>query len=107
MYVAALFPITALACWAAHRAEWIWGQKDCSRIVIDEWAGFLVAMAGISPSVITVTAGFLIFRLFDVIKPFPIRWLERRVSGGMGVVVDDLAAGIYTSILMHAGRNLL
>jgi phosphatidylglycerophosphatase A len=106
-YVVALFPIIALACWAAHQAERIWGQEDSPRIVIDEWAGFLVAMTGMTPTATTVAAGFLIFRLFDIVKPFPIRWLEGRVNGGMGVVADDLAAGIYTSILLHAGKNLL
>jgi phosphatidylglycerophosphatase A len=104
-YLAVLLPFTALACWAAHQAERIWGERDCSKIVIDEWVGFLVTMAGIAPTWGTVIAGFLVFRLIDIVKPLPIRWLERRISGGVGVVIDDVLAGVYASILMHVGRN--
>ena len=103
--MAILPPFAALACWVAHQAEQIWSEKDCSKIVIDEWTGFLVTMAGIVPTWGTVIAGFLIFRLVDIIKPFPIRWLERRIHGGAGVVIDDVLAGVYASILMNAGRH--
>jgi len=77
----------------SSRAEVILGVQDSGVIVIDEIAGFLAAMAGLPLTWKSVAAGFFLFRVLDVIKPFPIRAVERRVSGGWGVMLDDLLAG--------------
>jgi len=86
-----------LSCWIADRAERYWGRKDDRRIVIDEVMGFLVTMFWIPASLPKIAAGFIAFRFFDIVKPFPIRRLEH-VKGGFGVVLDDVLAGMYANI---------
>ena len=91
-----------VAIWFAGISEKILKVKDASAIVIDEVAGFMVALLGLPFNTFTVVAGFLIFRIFDIVKPFPIRQLERNLPGGAGIVLDDVAAGIYTNFLLRA-----
>lgn len=74
--------------------------KDPQFVVIDEVAGQLVALIAVPPAWKTFLAGFILFRVFDMWKPFPIRRLER-LPEGTGIVVDDLAAGVYALIVMH------
>ena len=85
----------------ASAAEKILNQKDPAKIVIDEIAGIMVAFTGLPFNLKTVIAGFVIFRVFDILKPFPIRSLERRVSGGSGVVLDDVLAGVYANLILR------
>jgi len=92
------------AVWAAHRTEQILGAKDPGPIVIDEMAGMLVTLVGLAPTGGTLLVGFLLFRLLDIAKPFPIRQLERRLPGGWGVVADDVAAGLLANLLLRLGQ---
>ncbi len=78
-------------------------SQDPSELVIDEVAGFLVAMALVPWSVKSLIVGFVLFRLLDIFKPFPISYLDQNVKGGLGVMVDDLAAGFITSLVLQAG----
>jgi len=95
------------AIWIAHDAEIILKKKDPGCIVIDEIAGIMVTFLGLPFNITTAVAGFLIFRLFDILKPFPIRHLERKLSGGAGVVLDDVAAGIYSNLSLRVVVLLL
>jgi phosphatidylglycerophosphatase A len=85
----------AVGIWAAGRAENRIGVEDPSQVVIDEVAGFLTAMAFLPPTWSALTLGFFLFRLFDIWKPFPARQMER-LPGGLGIVMDDVVAGLYT-----------
>ena len=94
--------------WASSRVENLWGH-DSSRIVIDEVVGQMitygVAAGRYQLSAIFMATGFGLFRLFDITKPFPIRRLER-LPGGLGVVADDVGAGLYGLValaLIHYG----
>ncbi len=93
--------ISALGIWAASRAEAILDRKDPPQIVIDEIVGQLLSFGLIfkDPSFFLLLLGFLFFRLFDILKPFPIRKLEK-VPLGFGIVLDDLAAGFYASLVV-------
>lgn len=93
--------IIFFAVWIAHEAVRILEQKDPGCIVIDEIAGLVVTLTGLPFNVFTVIAGFLLFRIFDILKPFPIRLLEKNLSGGAGVVMDDVAAGIYSNLVLR------
>jgi len=95
------------AIWIAHDAEIILKKKDPGCIVIDEIAGIMVTFLGLPFNITTAVAGFLIFRLFDILKPFPIRHLERKLSGGAGVVLDDVVAGIYSNLSLRVVVLLL
>jgi len=85
----------------ASAAEKILKQKDPAQIVIDEISGLAVTFVGLPFNLKTGLAGFVIFRAFDILKPFPIRALERRVCGGTGVVLDDVLAGICANLTIR------
>jgi phosphatidylglycerophosphatase A len=101
LYLPCVLVIGLVACWAAGRAEQIFGEQDNRRIVIDEVVGLLVTMAAVPPTWPYLLAGFVLFRIFDVLKPPPIRLIERKVKGGYGVVLDDVLAGIYAQISLR------
>ncbi|MBT8339223.1 MAG: phosphatidylglycerophosphatase A [Desulfatitalea sp.] len=107
---AALFWIVLLtmaAVWIAGKAERQLGRKDPGCIVIDEIAGMAVAVAGIPLTLETGVAGFLLFRLFDIFKPFPIGYAERRLPGGWGIVMDDIIAGLMANVVLRMGLFLV
>ena len=85
----------------AHLAEQHLKAKDPGCIVIDEIAGMCVTMLGMPLTLTTGIAGFFLFRLFDVIKPPPARQMEKKLKGGWGVVMDDVAAGVMANIVLH------
>ncbi len=87
--------------WISGKSEKILNQKDPGCIVIDEIAGMMVTFIGLPFTYRTAVAGFLVFRILDILKPFPIRYLENRVSGGSGIVIDDVAAGLIGNILLR------
>jgi phosphatidylglycerophosphatase A len=94
-----IFVLTAV--WIAGRGEGLLGARDARPIVIDEMCGFLVGLLWLPITPLTLIAGFLLFRFFDIMKPPPIRSLERKLRGGWAVVMDDVFAGIYTMILLR------
>lgn len=79
------------------------GMHDHSGIVIDEVAGYMVAMIAMPVNVWTVTAGFVLFRFFDIFKPWPIQWLDKHVKGGFGMMIDDVLAGLFTVVILQTG----
>jgi phosphatidylglycerophosphatase A len=85
----------------ASAAEKILNQQDSAKIVIDEMAGLMVTFTGLPFNLTTAIAGFIIFRAFDILKPFFIRTLERRLAGGTGIVFDDVLAGIYANLILR------
>ena len=87
--------------WIANSAEIILKQNDPGCIVIDEIAGIMVTFLGLPFNTISAIAGFIIFRIIDILKPFPIRYIERRFAGGAGIVMDDLAAGVCSNIMLR------
>jgi phosphatidylglycerophosphatase A len=90
-----------LAARLAGRAEKLIGEKDAPAIVIDEVAGMLVTLAGLPLTPLNLAAGFAVFRAMDVIKPFPARRIDRNMTGGWGVVLDDVAAGLYSNVILR------
>ena len=89
------------AVFIADAAEKILKQNDPGCIVIDEIAGIMVTFIGWPFNPVTVVSGFIIFRILDILKPFPIRNLDKRISGGLGVVADDVTAGIISNLLLR------
>jgi len=80
------------------------GVHDHPGIVWDEIAGYLVSMAFVPAGWLWVLAGFLAFRLFDILKPWPISWLDQRIHGGLGIMLDDVVAGVFAGLLLWVGR---
>lgn len=77
------------------------GVHDHGGIVWDEIAGYLVTMILAPVTPLSAAAGFVLFRLFDIAKPWPIGWLDARVGGGTGIMVDDLLAGVYAAVILQ------
>jgi len=75
------------------------GVHDHGGIVWDEFVGFWIAMSFLPLSYVTVALGFVLFRLFDILKPWPIGWLDKKVSGGFGIMLDDIIAGLAAGAL--------
>jgi phosphatidylglycerophosphatase A len=100
-YIICTILFILFAIWMAAAAEKILKKKDAAEIVIDEIAGLMVTFIGLPFTLKTVIAGFIIFRTFDILKPFPIRLLEKKVAGGPGVVLDDVLAGLYANLIIR------
>ena len=93
--------IVLLSMWIAGKAERVLRQKDPGKIVIDEIAGVMVTFIGVPFDLLNVVVGFLIFRIMDILKPYPARLLEKKLPGGVGVVMDDVVAGLYSNFLLR------
>jgi phosphatidylglycerophosphatase A len=100
-YALATALVAGIGVWAAGEADAVLGTKDSPTIVIDEVAGFLVAMFLVPFSWRTLAAGFVLFRFFDILKPWPLKRLQD-IPGGPGVMLDDLGAGVYTNVALQA-----
>jgi len=99
-YLTICLLVILVGTWAAGRAEVLLGSTDSPSIVIDEIAGYLVSMFMVPSGWVFVLSGFLLFRAFDIIKPWPLRRLQE-LHGGPGVMLDDIGAGIYSNILLQ------
>ena len=82
-------------------------KSDSSEIVIDEFAGMFVACMFIYHDFISLAFAFLFFRFFDIVKPWPISWADKNIKNGLGILIDDLLAGLFTSILMLAISKII
>jgi len=91
-----LFILTAAAVFVSGRAQDLIGTPDPPAVVIDEAAGFVTAVFFLPPGGTYLLLGFVLFRFFDILKPWPIKRVER-LGGGFGIVMDDLLAGLYAS----------
>ena len=95
--------VTAVGLWASGAAETRFGVKDPGPVVIDEIAGQMVSLLFLAPTLPTLVAGFALFRLFDIWKPFPVRRAES-LPGASGIMADDLVAGVFSNLLIQALR---
>jgi phosphatidylglycerophosphatase A len=104
--LALLIVVTALGTWAAEQAERaLGGGKDPGAIVVDEVAGMTLSVLAVPLSLPALLVAFLLFRVFDVLKPFPAN-VSQRLHGGLGVMADDLIAGLYALALVLLARSL-
>jgi phosphatidylglycerophosphatase A len=101
LYEITLIGFFFLSVWVSENAERFFRKKDDQRIVIDEIIGFLTTMLWVPKTIRFVIIGFFLFRFFDILKPFPIRRLEKGFKGGFGVVLDDVVAGVYANIVLR------
>ena len=110
--VVIIVSVTVLGIWAASRTERVLRIKDPGKVVVDEVAGQLIALMAVSSKVwvlsdfVTVFAAFILFRIFDIVKPYPAHKLEG-MHGGVGIVADDLVAGLYAFLGVMLIRVLL
>ena len=98
-----VLPIFILFSWlVCSQASQDSQSKDHSSIVIDEVAGMLVALSFVAHELIIYFWAFSLFRLFDIWKPWPISWADKSVDGGLGILLDDLIAGLFAGVIIYA-----
>jgi phosphatidylglycerophosphatase A len=102
LYLLSFLGLLAVAIWIAGQAEPLFGEEDSGKITIDEVAGYIAATLFVRPSLATVVASFLLFRFFDIVKPWPARFFDRELHGGAGVVLDDVFSGLYANLALRA-----
>lgn len=93
-YVALIFLAALAGLFICGRAADKIGVHDHGGIVWDEFVGYWITMAFLPAGYVSVVLGFVLFRLFDILKPWPINWFDKKVSGGLGIMLDDIIAGI-------------
>jgi phosphatidylglycerophosphatase A len=101
LYAGALIALTLVAIWISGLAATIYDRKDPPQVVIDEIAGFMLTMTAIPPDAMYIIMGFILFRVFDILKPQPAGWINDRMRGGSGIVLDDIVAGLYANIVLQ------
>ena len=89
------------AAFISGRAEILFENRDARPIVIDEMVGFLITLLWLPLNLLTLCLGFVLFRLFDIVKPPPIGILEKRLHGGWGIVLDDVLAGVFANVTLR------
>lgn len=97
----------AIGCWAAGRAARASREHDPGFIVIDEVTAQWLVLLAVPLDGRWYAAAFLLFRVFDILKPWPIRAIERRAAGGLGIMLDDVAAALYAVVLLLIGEGVL
>jgi phosphatidylglycerophosphatase A len=98
--------VFVLGLFTSHEAEKLLG-KDSGHIVIDEFCGYLLCVVFVPKDMGYLLAGFILFRFFDVLKPPPIRKVEKIIPGGAGIMLDDILAAVYTNICIQLWRQLI
>lgn len=95
-----------IGVFSAGAAEKIVDCGDPGLVVIDEVVGQLIALTAIPYRPVPIVLGFLFFRFFDILKPFPIGWIDRHLHGGLGIMLDDVVAGLYALLLLQLGLRI-
>ncbi len=101
VYMASCVVVLLFAVFVSDLHERNTGAHDMSEIVIDEIIGYLITMTWLPLTWQSFVAGFVLFRIFDIVKPPPIRQMDQRIEGGLGTVLDDVAAGLVSSIILQ------
>jgi phosphatidylglycerophosphatase A len=98
--------VTVTGFWICDIAAKKLDEHDFGGIVWDEIAGYLITMWLVPFTWQTMVLGFILFRFFDILKPWPIRWIDRQVHGGLGIMLDDVLAGVFAGGLLYWVQTL-
>jgi len=96
-----LLLVTAAGTWASYETRRQFKHKDSPRVIVDEIAGMMLTTFAIPISWERLVFAFLLFRFFDIVKPFPASWIDRKVHAPWGIMGDDLVAGLFGNCLLH------
>ncbi|MCI2284586.1 phosphatidylglycerophosphatase A [Colwellia sp. MSW7] len=101
MYLLAVVVVSIVGIYICDKAAEDVGVHDHPAIVWDEFAGYFITMIMVPISWQSIAVGFVLFRLFDILKPWPISFIDKKISGGLGIMLDDILAGIFSLIIMQ------
>lgn len=107
LHLSVMTIVIIVGIWLCQRASEILGVHDFDGIVVDEIAGILITFLFFEPSVLVLLLGFVWFRFFDILKPWPIKWADKQVSGGLGIMLDDIIAGVFAWCALWASLSLI
>jgi phosphatidylglycerophosphatase A len=107
VYLAAVAGLFVVGSFAAGEAEKILDNRDPGVVVIDEIVGMLITMIAVPVTPLAMVLGFILFRVFDIAKPFPVNFFDQRFHGGLGIMLDDVVAGIYSLIVLQLILHLV
>lgn len=100
VYLAIVVALYVFGVWLCDRVSSDIGEHDHSGIVWDELVGYLLTMMAAPAGWVWIVVGFVLFRIFDIWKPWPINWADQKVSGGQGIMLDDVIAAVYAALVM-------
>jgi len=106
-YLAVVMLLFAFGVWCCHRCADTLGVHDHPGIVWDEVVGYLLVMVAMPRTAVWVVAGFILFRFFDILKPWPIGWIDKRIHGGLGIMLDDILAAVFSAIVLQIAFRLV
>ena len=106
-YLAVVLVLLIAGIWICEVAAKGLGVHDDPSIVWDEIVGYLITMIASPPGWFWVIAGFVLFRLFDILKPWPVRYVDKQVKGGLGIMLDDVLAAVLAFIVLQVGQAML
>jgi phosphatidylglycerophosphatase A len=101
LYLAVVVILFGVGVFLSHLAERDFGETDSQFIVIDEIVGMLLSLAFVPQGLFWALGGFVLFRIFDVLKPPPVKWFERHLPGGWGIMADDAMAAVYANLVLQ------
>jgi phosphatidylglycerophosphatase A len=101
VYLAVVSSLFVVGSFVAGEAEKILDNRDPGVVVVDEIVGMLITMIAVPLEPLTMVLGFILFRVFDIAKPFPVNFFDRRLHGGLGIMLDDVVAGLYSLIILQ------
>ncbi len=101
LYLLMLLITSLVGIWLCDRTSKDLGVHDHGGIVWDEFVGFWITMLAAPAGLIWIVIGFVLFRLFDILKPWPISWVDKHVHGGFGIMLDDILAGVLAFICLQ------
>jgi phosphatidylglycerophosphatase A len=101
IYLSVVAGLFIVGSFVAGEAEKILDDRDPGVVVIDEIVGMLITMIAVPVAPLTMVLGFILFRVFDIAKPFPVNFFDQHFHGGLGIMLDDVVAGIYSLIIMQ------
>jgi phosphatidylglycerophosphatase A len=107
VYLLAVVVVSLAGIWICQQASRQLGEHDHPGIVWDEFAGYLVTMIPAPAGWPWVVAGFVLFRVFDIWKPWPVSWADRQIRGGLGIMVDDLLAGALAGFILWCAVTVI
>lgn len=100
-YIVALVVSFIIGVWFCEKTARDLGVHDHPGIVWDEFVGMWITMLLVPKTIMALLAGFILFRIFDILKPWPIRVVDKNVHGGFGIMIDDVIAGVFACLCMH------
>ncbi|WP_330926045.1 phosphatidylglycerophosphatase A [Candidatus Sororendozoicomonas aggregata] len=101
LYVLVIAIASVVGIWLCDKTSKDLGVHDHPGIVWDEFCGYWITMIAAPAGILWVLYGFVLFRIFDIWKPWPIGWLDARIGGGLGIMVDDVVAGLYALLALQ------